>query len=147
MLHMPPSISSARINFAFIIRCQIHLLHTSCLWVASVSLCHTIFKVGRKLHELLICQFPLSCFTHFHVHWLERTQHHPASVMMISSHSVSLHHFILNKTSYASYATEHFVCPHQLRFHNSLSNSPTSYFMPMGGRRIAVPQFVKPLQT
>ena len=70
----------------------------------------------------------------FSVHWLERTRHHPVSVM-ISSHSVSLHDFILNKTSYA---TEYFVCPHQLRFHNSLSNSPTSYFMPMGGRRIAI---------
>jgi len=74
-------------------------------------------------------------FTYFVAYTDWRTRHHPASVM-ISSHSVSLHDFILNKTSYA---TEYFVCPHQLRFHNSLSNSPTSYFMPMGGRRIAVP--------
>ena len=81
-----------------------------------------------------------SCFHFtyfFSVHWLERTRHHPASV--ISSHSVSLHDFVLNKTSYASYATEYFDCPHQLRFRNSLSNSPTSYFMSMGCRRITVP--------
>ena len=72
----------------------------------------------------------------FSVHWQERTRHHPAS-LMISSHSVSLHRFVLNKTSCASYVTEYFDCPHQLRFRNSLSNSPTSYFY--GLHRIAVP--------
>ena len=65
--------------------------------------------------------FLLPLHVHFSVHWLQRTRHHRASVK-ISSHSVSIHDFILNKTSYTSYSTEYFVCPHQLRFHNSLSN-------------------------
>jgi len=72
-----------------------------------------------NVHAHFSFQLPLHVL--FSVHWLERTRHHPASVM-ISSHSVSLHDFIFNKTSCASYATEYFVCPHQLRFHNSLSN-------------------------
>ena len=66
---------------------------------------------------------------------------------------------------YDSYAAGYFVCPHQLRFRNSLSNLPTSSpvaavsqchvtihvpqstssvrinFMLMGGRRIAVPRY------
>ena len=65
-----------------------------------------------NVHAYFPFQLPLHVL--FSVHWLERTRHHPASVM-IFSHSVSLHDFILNKTSYASYATEYFVCPHQLR--------------------------------
>ena len=72
-----------------------------------------------NVHAYFPFQLPLHVL--YSVHELERTWHHPASVM-IYSHSVSLHDFILNKTSCASYATEYFVCPHQLRFHNSLSN-------------------------
>jgi len=49
-LHMPPSTSSARMNFASIIRCQINLLHTSCLWVAAVSLFHTICKAASNVN-------------------------------------------------------------------------------------------------
>ena len=96
-------------------------------------------SVEKNMQSYVDAYFPFLLPLHvlFSIHWLERTRHHPASVMMISSHSASLHHFILNKTSYA---TKYFVCPHQLRFYNSQSNSPTSYFMPMGGRRIAVPQ-------
>jgi len=90
---------------------------------------HFVCPHQLRFHNSLSTQ-PTSCFmvmlsvstfmlhALFHVHWLERTKHHPASVTIISSHSVSLHDFMLNKTSYA---TEYFVCPHQLRFHNSLS--------------------------
>jgi len=49
-LHMPPSTSSVRINFAFVIRCEIHLLHTSCLWVTAVSLCHTVCKATSNVN-------------------------------------------------------------------------------------------------
>jgi len=49
-LHMPPSTSSVHINFASVIRCQIHLLHTSYLWVAAVSLCHIICKATSNVN-------------------------------------------------------------------------------------------------
>ena len=76
MLHMPPGTSSVRINFASVIRCQICLLHpgwppyrsatlhfmcrqvlrlsasTSCLWVAAVSLCHTICKATSNVNYM-----------------------------------------------------------------------------------------------
>ena len=97
-----------------------------------------------NVHAYFPFQLPLHVL--FSVHWLERTRHHPASVM-ISSHSVSLHDFILNKTSYASYATEYFVCPHQLRFRNSVKF--TYFILHAYGwppYRCAT-QFVKPLQT
>ena len=50
MLHMPPSTSTVCINFASVIRCQINLLHTSCLWVAAISLCHTICKATSDVN-------------------------------------------------------------------------------------------------
>jgi len=50
ILHIPPSTSYVRINFASIIRCQINVLHTSCLWVAAVSLCHTICKATSNVN-------------------------------------------------------------------------------------------------
>ena len=62
MLHMPQSTSSARINFASIIRCQINLLHTSCLWVAAVSLCHTICKATSNVN------YTSYWFVSFHLH-------------------------------------------------------------------------------
>jgi len=94
-------------------------------------------SVEKNKQSNVHAYFPFLLPVHvlFSVHWLERTRHHPASVM-ISSHSLLLHDFTLNKTSYAA---EYFVCPHQLRFRNSLWNSSTSYFIHMGGRRIAVP--------
>ena len=104
--------------------------------------------ISREKHTVerpRILPLPASTSRTFNVHWLERTPHHPASVM-ISSHSVSLHEIILNKTSYASYATEYFVCPHQLRFHNSLSNF-TNFILHAYGwppYRCAT-QFIKPL--
>jgi len=57
----------------------------------------------QALERPRILSLPASTSRTFQRTLAGENTHHPASVM-ISSHSVSLHDFILNKTSYASYA-------------------------------------------